>query len=334
MNSVAHSFLFLLLVCPSRFSLPPAFFQNVRRIAGSLAGKAEAEPVESAEEFESQHVPDSALILLPSAAPGAAAAAAAASLNSPIHGGVGSPSGFGAGGSSLSLRLLHTVLRDKNVDVSSFADALQRLTSLLLASFFDRVEVKDRAVSTGAGSMFTGVESTPVTTVALHPIAMELLDGAFHPYRPVCKRQCAQYAPVAASDANDSGNTGPHQRTRSGSPTAPAGAASSSSAGGSVMCTWSPPNLLESNILLFFPILTPADLPALLAVLADLMARDAHPSQLTVLAVLAARPVLWTIAHKHPDVLLIATAVDELTPQQRMVPGISSDWEARYQAAQ
>lgn len=325
-----------------------AFFQNVRRIAGSLAGKAEAEPVESAEEFEAQHVPDSALILLPAAAPGAASAAgsaaAAASLNSPIHGGAGSPSGgFGLGGSSLSLRLLHTVLRDRNSDVSSFADALQRLTSLLLASFFDRVEVKDRPVSTGAGSMMTGIESTPVTTVALHPIAMELLDGAFHPYRPVCMRQCAQYAPVAASDANGSTQSGgPHQgqRARSGSPSGPGGPAPVPSSGsissgvGPVMCTWSPPNLLESNILLFFPVLTPSDLPALLAVLADLVARDAHPSQLTVLAVLAARPVLWTIAHKHPDVLIIATAVDELTPQQRMVPGISSDWEARYQAAQ
>jgi uracil phosphoribosyltransferase len=260
------------------------------------------------------------------------------------------------------------VLRDKSADPSAFADALHRVTALLLGAFFDRIEVKERSVSTGAGSMFTGIEATPVTTVAVHPIALELLDSAFHPYRPVCKRQLAQYDTEAGSAAAQGGAAA----AVAGEATMATTQLASSSSSGSVGASASPPlaastatvlppsavrslssgssplspvgvsftrvtvpvNLLESNILLFFPILTPADLPLLLSILADLLhARDAHASQLTLVCILIARPVLWAVAHKHPELLILATGVDELTQQNRMVPGISN-WEERYHAAQ
>jgi hypothetical protein len=42
-----------------------SFMANVRRLAGTLSGKVEQEAVESVEEFEAEHIPDSAVILLP-----------------------------------------------------------------------------------------------------------------------------------------------------------------------------------------------------------------------------------------------------------------------------
>ena len=331
-----------------------SFLQSFRKQIGQLTqGKGErdaeknaAAPEVSVEEYQSQNVPDSAVVLLMQ--PGTVASPGSASPSS--------------GSSNLSLRLLHTVLRDKNVDVSAFADCMHRLTSILLAAFFDRVETKERNVSTGAGALFTGLESTPVTTIAPHPIAMELLDSAFHPYRPVCKRQSATFvadgastnaaaggdkveasastASSAASPASSLVRRPSTATSSSASSSPPAAAGSGAAAAGVPAATLSfssvsvPSNLTSSNILLFVPILSVEDLPLLLSVLSELQSNhDAHASQITVLSILVARPVLWRIAEAHPEVLLLATGVDELTAQNRMVPGISK-WEERYRLAQ
>jgi uracil phosphoribosyltransferase len=332
-----------------------SFLQNVRRLANNLAGQKAvvAENAESIEEFEASHIPDNALVLLPptsstsaspsssssslsslSAAGGGGGVPNSPSLSGMPGGGANnamssgngmqSPLGGGGGSSSnLSLRLLLTVLRDKNVDVSSFADVLHRLTALLLLSFFDRVEVRDRNVSTGAGSLYSGVESTPVTTIALGPsdLAMEMIDSAFHPFRPVCKRQSGTYVQASSAATSDA---------------SPPGGSLVTSGGGS-NSFWSsvslPANVTESNVLLFVPILTPEEAPALLALLDDLvLVRGVEAGQVTLLAVLVARPVLWALARRYPDLLIVAAAVDELTPQGRLVPGISA-WEDRYRAA-
>jgi len=224
------------------------------------------------------------------------------------------------------VRLLLTVLRDKNVDVSSFADTLHRLAALLLMSFFDRVEVRERNVSTGAGSLYTGTECTPVTSIALTDIGQELMDSAFHPFRPVCKRQIGTYVPAAGAStaAATAGGAGGDK------------SAADPAAGGFWSSVTLPPNVSDSNVLVFFPILTLEEAPAMLAVLDDLLGAAANrgvgAGQVTLLCVLVARPVLWAAARRYPDLLIVAAAVDELTPQGRLVPGISA-WEDRYRAA-
>jgi uracil phosphoribosyltransferase len=319
-----------------------SFLQNVKRFAGNVISRLEDTTQESLQEYQSTHLPETVVVLLPShsTAPG----------SSPLSPGQNAVP-------NLSLKLLMTVIRDKSTDLSSFADALQRITSVLVATFLERVEVRERNVSTGAGAMFTGLETLPVCTITIHPIALELLDSAFHPFRPVCKRQSATYkfealeddkpttnnniATTAATSASPESDV---SSPRSSSSAAPTPKSSSTSTPTSLPSHLSsahllrhitvPSNLLESAVLLFLPLLTPLEAARLFDILADLVhTRGVEDSQITVVCLLAARPTLWKLYDSYPGLIVMASCVDELTSNNRLVPGISADWETRYNSS-
>ena len=150
------------LECTGRRKIKEKKQSFMRRFVGNVISKldGEGEPMESIEEFQSTHLPETALVLLPSHSQ-------AANASSPLS---ASSSASGVtGANSMALKLLHTVIRDKVSDLSSFADALHRITSILVATFLERVEFRERNVSTGS-TYYTGLETTPVCTITTNNI--------------------------------------------------------------------------------------------------------------------------------------------------------------------
>lgn len=276
-----------------------------RDAAAALLGR------ENTAEYQAAHTPDSAVVLL-------STGSAASASPSPL-----SPS---AAPSTFTIRLLHTVIRDKSSDVSSFADALARLTSIVVHSFFERIEsYREKHVNSGVGSMYTGIEAPPVCTIATSAIAMELLDQAFHPFaRTVCKRVTATYQFEVIKELQVQSIAGNSSDAAVVVPRRPSSILTSIQV---------PPNLLECHIFLFYPLLTPDELPGLFDILADLChSRNAVISQIVVCSVIVARPVLWKLWELYPDLLTISSCVDEWTAQNRLLPGVFN-LEERYQAS-
>jgi len=297
------------------------FLSNVRRFAGTVMARLDSGGTEDATRSS---LPPSAVVLL-------------GGENGSIPS-IPSPNSLSTTPTQLQiqLHLLHTVIRDKSVDVSSFADALHRLTAILLGSFFERVEVSERNVSSGAGSMFTGVAAAPVTTITCNDHALEMLDSAFHPFRTVCPRSNATYvfekAPTKPMEKD-----GPGAGAGAGAVNKPSSNAEPSERSAHPPLLLSrvvvPPNLLETNVLLFFPVLTPAHWPQLYDILIDLIStREVACSQITVSSIILARNVMMQLATEWPDILIITTAMDEVGQKNRLMPGIHQ-WDERYAMA-
>jgi len=79
---------------------------------------------------------------------------------------------------------------------------------------------------------------------------------------------------------------------------------------------------------LFQPVFTPKNLSDVAICIDELVGRGVILSNITVLAIVAARPVLWTFQEKYSDVCIVCSAVDEISTHSKggssdLVPGFA-----------
>lgn len=92
-----------------------------------------------------------------------------------------------------------------------------------------------------------------------------------------------------------------------------------SGGGGSAVIAF-PADIAQRFVILFQPIVTPQNLPELAACMEETIRMGVKPSRVCVMAIVAARPALWTLCERFKGCWVVTTAVDEYKPAGKGVP--------------
>jgi len=272
------------------------FLSSVKqRLTGLVTGEGRGE-MRLSDEYKAVNVPDSTVTLAP----------------------------------TVQLRLLHTILRSRHAKGKPLAACINRIAALVAAAAFERVDLHEVDVTTSSGGLYTGLNSVPVCAVSLSKSGELALRSALKPLQPVINPHVGRIAfetisPAASFSSHDPSPASPYSSSSSSSSSSFSSPSSSSRPPAPThMVMTLPDDIASRHVLLYVPVLAPPHLMLPVDVsecINELLKRGVTAPNLTVLTLIAARPVLWTLAERYPDVCVVTSTVDEYM-NGIMVPGV------------
>jgi len=197
---------------------------------------------------------------------------------------------------SVDLRLIMTVLRDKNTTNELFHKAADRLLSVLVAETIEKNNISQLQVDTNASLPYSGFQTVKsIYGAALDQIAQECLEEALMVYQPVARTVVGHMRIVEKFKQDKNGG---FQNIRSA-------------------VAYTPKDIEDRRVIIFNPVLgSRNDIHSAVEALYQLGTKD-----LTILTIVASRPILWVLHDQFPNLQIICAAVDSFA-KGRVVPGI------------
>jgi uracil phosphoribosyltransferase len=200
-------------------------------------------------------------------------------------------------------KLLHTVLRDFSQSGPTFAAAANRFAALLCGAAMDHVEVKEKSVMNSVGTIFTGLQASPMCAVTLSSAGASCMRAALAPFTSLIDIETGS---VTARTTN--GNDTRQQLVLS-----------------------LPDDVRKRHVLVFAAVADPSSSIQLLNVMHELSNARVPRDRIVVVALVIARQTLWTFAENYPAITLVVSSVDEYQNGE-LSPGLG-DFARRYAAA-
>jgi len=197
---------------------------------------------------------------------------------------------------TVDLRLTMTVLRDKNTNNTLYHKASNRLLSVLVAETIEKNNISQLRVDTNSSFPYKGFQTVKsIYGVAMDQPSQECLEEALEVYKPVARTVVGQLR-IEEKFTHDK-NGGVHN-VRSA-------------------VAYTPKDIEDRRVIVFNPVLgSKNDIHSAIEALYQMGTKD-----LTILAIVASRPILWVLLDQFPSLQIICAAVDGFTKGQ-VVPGI------------
>lgn len=197
---------------------------------------------------------------------------------------------------SVDLRLLLTVLRDKNTSKELYHRAANRLLSLLVAETIEKNNISQLQVDTATSFLYNGFQTVKsIYGVALDETAQKCLEEALKVYQSVARTVVGHLRIEEKFKQDENGDI---QNVRSA-------------------VAYTPKDIEDRRVIVFNPVLgSRNDIHSAIEALYQLGTKD-----LTILTIVASRPTLWVLLDQFPNLQIICAAVDSFA-KGRVVPGI------------
>jgi hypothetical protein len=89
--------------------------------------------------------------------------------------------------STIQIRLLHTLIRDKTLDNITFSNAIDRLSQGLLGCILERLEINEKLIQTIHGT-FNGIELLKFVSIGMDKMSEEIIEYCMKPFHTIIKR--------------------------------------------------------------------------------------------------------------------------------------------------
>jgi len=197
---------------------------------------------------------------------------------------------------TVDLRLTMTVLRDKNTSNKLYHKATNRLLSVLVAETIEKNNISQLRVETNSSFPYNGFQTVKsIYGVALDEQSQHCLEEALEVYKPVARTVVGQLR-IEEKFTQDK-NGGMHN-VRSA-------------------VAYTPKDIEDRRVIVFNPVLgSKNDIHSAIEALYQMGTKD-----LTILAIVASRPILWVLLDQFPSLQIICAAVDGFT-KGHVDPGI------------
>lgn len=212
--------------------------------------------------------------------------------------------------------LLHTMLRDRKTTGSRLFKCVDRLAALVMGEAFDGLELREKEVTTSSGGLYTGVESlVSVCGIALTEVDEIVLKRALEPFSYISHVELGQirflHSPFRSDTPRSVGSP------RSPSPRTPTPRSQLSKNGVSIS-VYLPDDVASRSVYVYTSVLGPENEEEVFESINELSRHGVV--RITIVCIIAARPVVWRIAEKYENVLVATGSVDEVQGST-LVPG-------------
>jgi uracil phosphoribosyltransferase/rhodanese-related sulfurtransferase len=197
---------------------------------------------------------------------------------------------------TVDLRLIMTVLRDKNASKELYQRAANRLLSVLVAATLEKNNISQLQIDTATSFSYNGYQTVKsIYGVALDEPAQNCLEEVLMVYQLVARTVVGHLRIEEKIKQEENGRS---QNIRSA-------------------VAFTPRDIEDRQVILFNPVLgSRNDIHSAIEALFQLGTKD-----LTILTIVASRPTLWVLLDKFPNIQIVCAAVDSFA-KGRVFPGI------------